>query len=301
MKRSQIRKSVVNFIKNCNLYHLLRKMRNMINYEFSVRCNGRKLKGLKIYSGRTTPSEPWMLQLIEVALREKKASFVDVGANVGQTLLAVKSIDPDCVYYGFEPNPACHTLLEELVRINSFKNCFCLPVGLYASDEIKVLSLYEDNITNPGGSIVDDYWAFNNIKPVRQIFVPVMKFQSATKSIPVNKIGVIKIDVEGAELEVLHCLRDRIVEDSPWIIIEILSAYSKENKLRVDRQAKIEAFLAEIAYQAFQIVTTEHGELGFVEPIMRFDPASDKDLCNYLFVPSSDVKSVQASKVGVRR
>ncbi len=43
-----------------------------------------------------------------------------------------------------------------------------------------------------------------------------------------GKIAMIKIDVEGAELEVLTSIKYEIKENHPIIIVEILPAYNKE-------------------------------------------------------------------------
>ena len=63
-----------------------------------------------------------------------------------------------------------------------------------------------------------------------------------------EKIDLIKIDVEGAELEVLESIKNLIKKHKPFIIIEILPVYSKENKSRLDRLKKIELLIDEFSY-----------------------------------------------------
>ena len=41
--------------------------------------------------------------------------FIDVGVNVGQTLLKLKSISSEINYLGFEPNPNCVNYLKNLI------------------------------------------------------------------------------------------------------------------------------------------------------------------------------------------
>ena len=55
------------------------------------------------------------------------ASVVDVGANLGQTLLKVKRLDRRARYVGFEPNPWCVVYMEELVRVNRLEHCSIVP------------------------------------------------------------------------------------------------------------------------------------------------------------------------------
>src|SRR5689334_10466979 len=45
--------------------------------------------------------EVWLFRAIERILRERTGVFVDVGVNVGHTLIKVKAADPDREYIGF--------------------------------------------------------------------------------------------------------------------------------------------------------------------------------------------------------
>ncbi len=71
--------------------------------------------------------------------------------------LEVKSIDPKENYIGFEPNPSCIMYVDELIRVNKLRNCTIVPVGLFTEDKLLNLDLYEDNLTNSGGSIIKGF------------------------------------------------------------------------------------------------------------------------------------------------
>jgi tRNA G46 methylase TrmB len=76
------------------------------------------------------PHEKWMIQLFELLLKsEPNSIFLDVGVNVGQTLLKIKSIKKEIEYYGFEPNSACNYYLQALIKANKLSNCHLFPVG----------------------------------------------------------------------------------------------------------------------------------------------------------------------------
>lgn len=58
----------------------------------------------------------------------------------------------------------------------------------------------------------------------RKLYVPVLSFATIKKTVDIPDFDVVKIDVEGAELEVLQTLAEELKSRKPIIIIEILSA-----------------------------------------------------------------------------
>ncbi len=53
--------------------------------------------------------EKFLLDIFELLLPKLEGAFVDVGANLGQTLCKVKLVDAARTYYGFEPNAAAQS------------------------------------------------------------------------------------------------------------------------------------------------------------------------------------------------
>ena len=100
-------------------------------------------------------NEPWMSQLLGKLLSKKKGGFIDVGANIGQTLLKVKSIEPELMYYGFEVNQLCLFYLNELIKINKFKLAAILPIGLSNKTGITSLNFFSKYSDDATASIVE--------------------------------------------------------------------------------------------------------------------------------------------------
>jgi FkbM family methyltransferase len=71
-----------------------------------------------------------MVDLQKGLMTARKGTFVDVGMNLGQTLLAAKAIDPARHYIGFEPNPHCFAYCEQLTQLNQLPNVSLVPIGL---------------------------------------------------------------------------------------------------------------------------------------------------------------------------
>src|SRR5689334_6653408 len=107
--------------------------------------------------------EEWMEQVLEKLISIKAGAFIDVGVNVGQTLLKVKSIDPSINYYGFEPNPTCVYYLNQLIETNKISNVLLFPVAIADKPKIAQLNFYYDSDTDSAASMIRDF------RPVEQI------------------------------------------------------------------------------------------------------------------------------------
>lgn len=59
-----------------------------------------------------------MLKILTSLFKLRSGTFLDIGVNLGLTLIKVKSVNADRNYIGFKPNPACVFYIEELKRIN---------------------------------------------------------------------------------------------------------------------------------------------------------------------------------------
>lgn len=113
-----------------------------------------------------------------------------------------------------------------------------------------------------------------------------MDFCTVDRDLEIGAFDFVKIDVEGAELEVLLGMEAQIKLFRPYIITEILSAYSRDNAVRVERQKGILDFAIRNRYEIYRIIEDSSGRIRTLMPIDDFDPGFDKDQCNYLIVPS---------------
>lgn len=161
----------------------------------------------------------WLDFLIEeLAFPQSSKTFVDVGANIGQTMLRLKSIYPDSDYLGFEPNSTCASYVQKLIKINRFKNCTIHNVGL--STEIGILQLEKDSDTDSRASVVSNFRP-NYFSEKENVLA--LDYQSFYIEKVVN---FIKIDVEGAEYEVLKGMEKAIKKHRPVITCEVLDSHS---------------------------------------------------------------------------
>ena len=280
-------------LKKIGLKNYIKRILRIFNFQFIISVNGKNFKVLNLYGAQCKVVEPFMLDILKIIFQFKKGAFLDVGVNLGQTLLIAKSIDKGRIYFGFEPNTSCSFYVNELIRINKFKDTILIPVGLFNQDSIMQLNLYDNEITNSGGTVIKDYWSFNSWTVKRSIHVPLFTMHTLRNTLNLPDFDIIKIDVEGAELEVLNSLHNEIVTNKPIIIIEILSAYSKNNTIRYERQINLNEFIKNIDYKVIQIITNNNEEMEGLKIIREIDENSNPNHCNYILYSSFEASMVE--------
>jgi len=236
-------------------------------------------------------SEIWMIDLVQKLFKNSivDGCFVDVGMNIGQTLIKIKSIDPDIDYIGFEPNPNCVYYLKKLVKANNYLNIKILPIAI--SDKTEITELFLNNFSeiDSSASMIKDFRS--PINGTKTLQIPAFKFADIEYFIP-DKIGLLKIDVEGAELEVLNSFIERVTKDRSLILIEILPAYNRENYSRINRQNKIFELIDKNGYLIYRILKNQ-GDFNGLQKMDQFEIHEDLDSCDYLLIPDILLKKTK--------
>lgn len=136
--------------------------------------------------------------------------FIDVGANIGLMSVFVSYNFPDAKIISFEAHPNTFRLLEENITLNSCQNIQSKQMALSsAKGEVE---LYDNWEVNRGGA------SFKIKKGEQNGHVVKCDTMDAVLS---EMPSMIKIDVEGAELEVLLGAKEIIKKAKPILIIEI--------------------------------------------------------------------------------
>ncbi|WGM38927.1 FkbM family methyltransferase [Caulobacter sp. NIBR1757] len=259
-----------------------------INRTAHCTINGRRFALPTLNGQRADPTEAWMVEVLRRLFKTRQGPFVDVGVNLGQTLLKVAALDPQRRYIGFEPNPSCVSYAEKLIAANGLSQCSLVPVGLSRTAGIVTLDLFSGTDTDSAASIVP------NFRPEQKVSfrknVAVLSARELPAELLPAGIAVVKIDVEGAELDVLEALLPILQRDRPLVVMEILPCYSAENTDRIARQNRLQALLAENDYRLFRI-STDHGTA--VTEIDDIGIHGDMDRCDYIACPAADLDAVR--------
>lgn len=161
--------------------------------------------------------EIWLTQFFARYLKPGM-NVIDVGANFGYyTLLFADAVGPSGSVIAVEPNPDALTLLRDTVALNGFQSrTHILPhalgarrgrAWLFAPEGEPKNALLTAHADLPGGETIE---------------VETLTIDDVTRSSP--KIDFVKIDAEGAEIDIITGMGQLIARDRPAIALEFNAA-----------------------------------------------------------------------------
>ena len=216
--------------------------------------------------------EPHLMPLIARELCKKNGAFVDIGTNVGQTLVKVLALDPTRRYVGFEPQISCCFFVEQFLKDNALTRAQVIPLALF--DVNRVCSLYSndryDEMASLSGAV-----EVSGRKRQSVTLVPCRIGDEVLDEIGLEEIAAIKIDVEGTELQVLTGLAQTLHKKQPAVIFEVLPNFYGHDRLMQDSETcsrntsiaeRLYKYLSDAGYEIRQI-----NRCGDEIPIHKFD------------------------------
>jgi len=210
------------------------------------------------FTSSSDQHERFLQVILRRILETRPGIFIDVGVNAGQTLAKVLSIDKDRRYLGFEPQLSCCFNADQFIKANDLVNARVLPIAL--SDGNRLMSFFSDGETDECASLIDRRGL---VGKQTQTFVQCRIGDEVMNEMNISQISAIKIDVEGAELQVMEGLKTVFTSQRPPIIFEVLPNFSgigertwhgpeicEKNRTTAK---KIYQLLSNTGYQIFQI------------------------------------------------
>jgi FkbM family methyltransferase len=158
-------------------------------------------------------------------LVKKSSVILDIGANVGYFSLLASKINPKSSIFSFEPIKHTFDRLSYNVKQNNFQNIKLFNCAI--SDENRILSINVGNENNWGMSSVNNHeFTSGKIENINAISI-----DNFVKEEKIQRVDLIKLDIEGAEYMALEGMKNTLDNYSPDILIEILDEHLlKQNK-----------------------------------------------------------------------
>jgi FkbM family methyltransferase len=214
-------------------YHLPR-LRRELGSRLKLGARDYRIRGyIPNHLATTFEHESHMLGPLRRAMSTRPGMVVDVGVNTGQTLLKILSIDPERPYLGFEPQIACCFFVDQFLGDNKIGNAriVCLALG----DENRLLPIYTSGQLDEMASLVksstERYRA-----PSAAYFVPARIGDEVLAEMAVDNPAIVKVDVEGAELNVFRGLARILTRARPICFFEVLPNFSGTKQTTIDPQ-----------------------------------------------------------------
>ena len=170
-------------------------------------------------------------------------TMVDIGANIGMIALHARSlVGKTGRVVCFEPNPECAASIEEHMKMNGIRNVEVRRCALAATPGTLTLNLTSEHSGTATLAPVKG-------KIVKSIQVPVRIGDDELERVAPK---VIKIDVEGFELQVLQGLRKTLAKHKPFLITELVDDHLARAGTSAD---EVHEFLQEFGYSPYGIDT----------------------------------------------
>lgn len=189
--------------------------RNFIFRGVSMKVDISKQMGAAIY---WRGAHDWAPIFVLEKFLKKGDTFIDVGANQGEySLWAARKVGNRGKVVAFEPMPQLYDQLIENIRLNTEFHKTISPVKLGLSDKKGEVILYASEDSNEGTNTIYNTDKFSI--EIGQIQLDTLDAQ--LKELNVNEVNFLKIDVEGAELQVLKGALTTLEKHRPILLLEI--------------------------------------------------------------------------------
>jgi len=157
--------------------------------------------------------EPKTTAFVEKIIRNDDV-VVDIGAHIG--LHTIHFAKKAKLVVALEPEPHNFSLLKKNIKINGVKNAIALPIAI--SDSNGYLDLYIS--ASSGTHTLDlEHGTRLNVRFIGKIRVKVMSLDTLIKNLKMDKVDIIKIDVEGHEDKVLQGMREILERGLPRAMV----------------------------------------------------------------------------------
>lgn len=188
------------------------------NESFVIKHYGYELENelfwMGIHNGWEKESMKWWITLC----RNSYVIF-DVGANTGLFSIVAKTVNNNAEIHAFEPIPMVFKKLVTNCELNKY-NIKCNQIALSNSKGEAIIYLPNEN--HAYSVTVNKNLNNPNVKVVEQK-INIITLAEYIQSNNIDKIDLMKIDVETHEYEVLEGMKEYLEKMQPTLLIEILS------------------------------------------------------------------------------
>lgn len=184
-------------------------------------------------------------------LAQRTSTIVDIGANSGYFSLVASAANPRATIVAFEPVPTIHERLKLNLSLNATSRVFPECKGVGTNDE--ALLFYVPDLGNeiPQTASLQE----GRANKAKVITIDTVSLDEYRKREGLDTIGLMKIDAQLREPEVLEGMREILENDRPILMIEVVFPDGKKTIGHIGKphSQRIEEALQEFNYTAYLI------------------------------------------------
>ena len=150
---------------------------------------------------------------------KKGDTVIDIGAHLGVfSYFLAQQVGPTGKVYSFEPAEKTFNALSQTIKFNGFGDFVKVSkTAVFDSSGELTFYVYDNSTISNGNSIS----AHNTIGKIRKTTVDKISLDDLMISEKIEKLSLIKIDAEGAELEILKGAKSLLNKFHPFITLEV--------------------------------------------------------------------------------
>lgn len=184
-------------------------------------------------------------------LARPETTVFDVGANIGLMAIPVLRSCPGCRVASFEPSPSSLPYLRRTAGGSEFGERW-LVMGKALSH---TAGERDFTVGSPEDALYEGFKSAARIPGARTVRIPVSTLDAEWTALGRPPVSVVKIDVEGAEGEVLEGAAELLAQARPALLLEwyepYLAAYGTDS-------ASLLTLASTLDYQAFTVPAGVH-------------------------------------------
>lgn len=166
--------------------------------EFDTYFDGRLIRAVDSKAYVALQEEIFGSETYRFEMNSAAPFILDCGANIGLSVVYFKKLYPAAKIVAFEPDPKIFDVLQSNIQAFDLRDVTLVPKGVWASDG--KLRFVDDPVLGLGGHIVTDNTNSQGFE------IPVVRLRDYLG----ERIDFLKLDIEGAECEVLEDCADRL-------------------------------------------------------------------------------------------
>jgi FkbM family methyltransferase len=210
-------------------------------------------------------------------LARRSAVTLDLGANVGFYTLLAAQANPAGRVHAFEPQPTAFERLQNHLGLNQVRNAEAHPVAVGDVDGTADLFVGEAGVPVSSSLSAEYLEAVRRDGPITRreeveaVHVRVMPIDAFVRERAVERVDLVKLDVESFEPQALRGMSETLRRDRPHVVCEVIDGAGTAGAL--------EEILEPLGYHYYRL--TEAGPI----PCSTIDGHGYGEANNYLFTP----------------